>query len=152
MGSFGGGCGDRERVYFLGVRREDPPLKRVFGMASPAVISIGTTGSALSYIVSVYGVWLAVTAASGATPNKRRRLRRHHQLGAPVLDLAPRIDMLDRFPPKSYQLFAVADTVLALGMGPTIKIRSAAYPGSSACRTDSPVQTAKFASTWVSRA
>jgi hypothetical protein len=41
-----------------------------YGTPGPAAqsISIGTTGSALSYMVSAYGVWLAVKAASGATP------------------------------------------------------------------------------------
>jgi hypothetical protein len=41
-----------------------------YGTPAPAAqsISIGTTASALRYIVSAYGVWLAVTGASGATP------------------------------------------------------------------------------------
>jgi hypothetical protein len=40
------------------------------GTPAPAAqsISIGTSGSVLSYIVSAYGVWLGVTAAGGATP------------------------------------------------------------------------------------
>lgn len=44
----------------------------------------------------------------------------------PGLDLAPRIDMLDRFPPQSYQPFAVADAVLSLGMtvGEGVRVHS----------------------------
>lgn len=41
----------------------------------------------------------------------------------PGLDFAPRMDLLDAFPPQSYQPFAVADALLGLGLSEPSRLR-----------------------------
>jgi hypothetical protein len=60
-----------------------------------------------------FAVDLALSILARVEP--RERLHRILIVG-PGLDLAPRTDLVDVFPPQSYQPFAVADSVLRLGL------------------------------------
>ncbi len=60
-----------------------------------------------------FPIWTALSVLKSLEP----ALAVHRVLiVGPGLDLAPRTGMVDLFPPQSYQPFAVADSVLALGM------------------------------------
>jgi hypothetical protein len=67
-----------------------------------------------------FAVWTALSVLHSLEPTfAANRIL----IVGPGLDLAPRIEMLDLFPPQSYQPFAIADAVLALGLGTPDRLR-----------------------------
>jgi hypothetical protein len=71
-------------------------------------------------IESSYAVWVALSVIKKIDPSIR--MNRVLIVG-PGLDFAPRTDLIDSYPPQSYQPWAVADALLALGLASRERLR-----------------------------
>ena len=72
-------------------------------------------------VESSFAVWTAlgvIRAINGAATRINRVL-----IVGPGLDFAPRTDLIDSYPPQSYQPFAVADALLELGLAVRDQLR-----------------------------
>ena len=71
-------------------------------------------------IESSFAVWnaLSVLKSLDAAPKMNRVL-----IAGPGEDFAPRTDLVDKYPPQSYQPYAVADALLALGLAGRDRLR-----------------------------
>jgi hypothetical protein len=100
---------------FLAQGRKDPQEREAY-LASLYQQRGHSTDTQVEAGYGVYQALAVVKARGGA------RLERVLIVG-PGLDFAPRTDLLDAFPPQSYQPFAVADALLALGLADAQRLR-----------------------------
>ncbi len=71
-------------------------------------------------IESSYALWNALAVLKARDP--ALRLQRVLIVG-PGLDFAPRTDLIDAYPPQSYQPYAVEDALLSLGLADPARLR-----------------------------
>jgi CheR methyltransferase-like protein len=100
---------------FLAQARKDPQEREAY-LASLYQTRGHSTDTQVEAGFAVYQA-LAVLKARGAA-----QLERVLIVG-PGLDFAPRTDLLDAFPPQSYQPFAVADALIGLGLADAQRLR-----------------------------
>jgi hypothetical protein len=100
---------------FLAPGHKDPQEREAY-LASLYQTRGHSTDTEVEAGFAVYQALAVVKARGGA------RLERVLIVG-PGLDFAPRTDLLDAFPPQSYQPFAVADALIALGLAEPQRLR-----------------------------